>query len=129
MAAGSETQAEDAGNDEPPAKRPVRFPASLGLSVFLPQGSGDGIDVDVWYSDYDKIELALDHSDRKVTGWKRVPYGPVRVHVPLDAAALQSRDGIPVPGARNLILRGELRTTEMEGLEPGTARAQSLSRQ
>ncbi|TKC96504.1 DISARM system helicase DrmA [Polyangium fumosum] len=120
LAAGSESSAEDAGQDEPEPKRPVRFPASMGLSVFLPPGQGDAVLVDVGYADYDKIEVAIDHTDKKKPGWKRVPHGPVRVAVPLDAALLQSKDGIPVPGSRGLVLRGELRTTEMEGLDPGT---------
>ncbi|WP_437562975.1 DISARM system helicase DrmA [Sorangium sp. So ce542] len=120
LAAGSESQNEDAGNEEPEPKRPVRFPASMGLSVFLPPGNDDTIHVDVWYADYDKIEVALDHTDKKVPGWKRVPYGPVRVAVPLDPSVLQQKDGIPVPGSRNLILKGELRTTAMDGLDPGT---------
>ena len=29
----------------------------MGLSVFLPPGKSDAIEVDVWYADYDKIEL------------------------------------------------------------------------
>lgn len=120
LAAGSESQAEDAGTEEPEAKRPVRFPASMGLSVFLPPGKGDVLDVDVWYADYDKVEVSIDRSDTKKVGWKRIPYGPVHVSVPLDAKTLQKGGGILVPGSRGLVLRGELRTTEMEGLEPGT---------
>jgi len=121
IAGGSEEpKAEDAGSDDPEPKRPVRFPASMGLSVFLPPGKGDAIDVDVWYADYDKIELPHEHSERMVAGWKRVPYGPVRVSVPLDAAVLQTKDGIGVPGSRGLLLKGELRTTDMDGLAPGT---------
>lgn len=120
LASGSESQAEDAGNDEPEPKRPVRFPASMGLSVFLPPGEGDAIDVDIWYADYDKIKMPREHSERHVDGWKRVPYGPVRVRVPLDAKVLEGREGVPVPGSRGLILRGELRTTQIESLAPGT---------
>ncbi len=132
LAAGSESQAEDAGTEEPEPKRTVRFPASMGLSVFLPpsldgaasgpkpQGEGDTIDVDVWYADYDKIEVALEHSDKKAAGWKRVPHGPVRVPVPLDPKALAKKEGLPVPGTRGLVLKGELRRTTMDGLEPGT---------
>jgi hypothetical protein len=121
LSAGSESQAEDAGTEEPEPKRPVRFPASLGMSVFLPAGKDDSIDVDVWYADYDKIEIALDHSDRKVPAWKRVPYGPVRVAVPLDADKIGPKSGgILVPGSRNLVLKGELRTTAMDGLPAGT---------
>lgn len=123
LAAGSESQAEDAGGNEEEnndAKRPVRFPASMGLSVFLPPGKGDAIDVDVSYADYDKVEVALDRDDKKQIGWKRVPHGPAHVSVPLDPSVLQRPEGIPVPGSRGLILRGELRTTDMDGLEPGT---------
>lgn len=118
LSAGSETQAEDAGTEEPEPKRPVRFPASMGLSVLLPPGEGDSLDVDVWYADYDKIKLALERSEREVTGFQRVPHGPVRVRVQLDAARLAQP--IAVPGSRGLILQGELRTTSMDGLDDGT---------
>src|SRR5215207_9766623 len=37
LGAGSDTQSEDAGTTEPEAVRPIRFPASLGLSVYLPR--------------------------------------------------------------------------------------------
>jgi hypothetical protein len=120
LAAVDDKQSEDAGSDEPEPKRPVRFPASMGLSVFLPPGDGDAIHVDVSYADYDKIDVAIDKAEKKQTGWKRVPHGPVRVAVRLDAGTLAQKDGIPVPESRGLVLRGELRTTEMEGLEPGT---------
>ena len=36
LAGGEDEQAEDGGSEEPEPKRPVRFPASMGLSVFLP---------------------------------------------------------------------------------------------
>ncbi|MCU0655245.1 MAG: DISARM system helicase DrmA [Polyangiaceae bacterium] len=120
MAAGSDSQAEDAGNEEPEPKRPVRFPASMGVSVFLPPGEGGTIEVEVWYADYDKIEVALDKEHKKRPAWKRVPHGPLQVTVPLSAEALQGRDGIAVPGSRGLCLRGELRTTRMAGLAEGT---------
>jgi hypothetical protein len=42
------------------------------------------------------------------------------VPVPLDASVLQHKDGIPVPGSRGLVLKGELRSTAMDGLDPGT---------
>jgi hypothetical protein len=120
LAAGGESQAEDAGKDEQEAKRPVRFPASMGLSVFLPaslRGEPDTIDVDVWYADYDKVEIQLDKTDNVRHGWKRVPHGPVRVVVPLDPKKIQKKEGLVVPGARGLLLKGELRTTTMKGLE------------
>jgi hypothetical protein len=90
----------------------------MGMSVFLPPGKGDTVEVDVWYADYDKVEVAVEHTDRKKAGWKRVPHGPVRVTVPLDPKLLSK--GIDVPESRGLTLKGELRTTAMEGLAPGT---------
>jgi hypothetical protein len=126
LAAGSESQADDAGSEEPEPKRPVRFPASMGLSVYLPASSkkaGDALVAEVSYADYDKVEVATDREDKKQNAWKRVAHGPVTVEVPLDEATLQK--GIGVPGSRGLRLQGELRTTEMEGLEPG-ARVLSL---
>lgn len=112
LATGGESQAEDAGVEEPEAKRPVRFPASMGLSVFLPPGQGDALEVDVWYADYDKVEVALDRADKRVIGWKRLPFGPVRTSVPLDAAKLAR--GVPIEQSRGLILRGELRATKID---------------
>jgi hypothetical protein len=126
LAAGSESQADDAGSEEPEPKRPVRFPASMGLSVYLPASSkkaGDALVAEVSYADYDKVEVATDREDKKQNAWKRVAHGPVTVEVPLDEATLQK--GIGVPGSRGLRLQGELRTTEMEGLEHG-ARVLSL---
>ncbi|UJR84192.1 DISARM system helicase DrmA [Sandaracinus amylolyticus] len=126
LGAGSESQAEDAGSEEPEAKRPVRFPASMGLSVYLPKAPSsarDALEVEVWYADYDKIEIATDREERKDRAWTRVPHGPVRFPVPLDQAALT--EGVPVPGAVGLEIRGELRSTEMDGLGAG-ARVLSL---
>lgn len=120
LAAGDDTQTEDAGSADQEPKRPVRFPASMGLSLFLPPGAGDAIEVDVWYADYDKIKVAIEHSEREVNGYKRVPHGPVRATVPLEPEVLQSKGGINVKGSRGLVVKGELRTTEMEGLDPAT---------
>lgn len=125
LAAGSESQEQDAGNDTPEPKRPARFPASMGLSVFLPPGDGDAIEVEVRYADYAKEDLAEDHEKRKKVGWRRVPHEPIPVSVPLDRTALESREGVVVPGSVGLRLRGELRTTRIEGL-PDDARVLSL---
>lgn len=125
LAAGGESQAEDAGVTEAESKRDVRFPASMGLSVFLPKGEGDFLEVEVRYADYDKIEVAEDQEHRKKTGWKRIAHAPPPVRVPLDRTALESAAGIPVPGSRGLVLRGELRTTDIDALPEG-ARILSL---
>lgn len=125
LAAGNEVQTEDAGSQEPEAKRPLRFPASLGMSVFLPAGSGDALQAEISYADYEKIEVPLERDDRLHVGWRRIPRGPVRLTVPLERPILESPQGIPVPGSGGLFLRGELRQAELEGLPQG-ARVVSL---
>lgn len=127
FAAGSESQAEDAGTQDPEPARPIRFPASMGLSVYLPEAkAGDEtLEVEVSFANYDPVPIAEDTEDKTKTGWKRVPFGPVRVPVPLDADKLAA--GIDVPGSVSIVLIGELRSMEMEGLgEDGRARVLSL---
>ena len=122
----NDTQAEDAGGNEQDAtKRPVRFPASMGLSVFLPPGDGDQLEVDLWFADYDKIEIAEDREEKKSVGWQRVPHHESRINIPLDRVVLEGREGIAVPNTSGLRFRGELRTTDIEGMPKG-ARMLSL---
>jgi hypothetical protein len=115
LAAGSESGAEDAGSDEPEAKRKQRFPASMGLSVFLPParaGEVDELIVHVSYAEYVKQEIAEDNESRAKIGWRRVPCGPYPVRVPLDPVALTN--GIRWDASPMLILRGELRETTID---------------
>lgn len=125
LAGGSESQAEDAGSSEPEAKRPQRFPASLGLSVFLPPAPVDGddaIEVEIAYADYVKepLDPGGDAKEsgrgRGLVGWRRVPRGPYRVKVPLQAETLASSEGIRCPDDLQLCFRGELRATQLDGL-------------
>ena len=46
FAAGSDTQSEDAGAEEPEPARPIRFPASMGLSGICPQNRRAGCPLD-----------------------------------------------------------------------------------
>ncbi|MCA9610381.1 MAG: DISARM system helicase DrmA, partial [Myxococcales bacterium] len=116
LASDNDSQAEDAGEAEPETKRPVRFPASMGLSVFLPAGEGDHLTVDLRFADYDKVEVAEDHERRKSWGWKRVPHEESGIVIPLDRAVLEGPAGVAVPNTNGLRFRGELRTTEIEGV-------------
>jgi hypothetical protein len=117
LAAGSDSQAEDAGTQEPEPARPIRFPASMGVSVYLPPAAASGtdyIDLEVCYADYDPIEIAEDTEDKKKIGWKRVPRGPLSIRLALDANQL--RQGTGVPESVGLRIVGELRSMSMEGL-------------
>jgi hypothetical protein len=120
LGAGSDSLLEDAGQEEAPQKRRLHFPASMGLSFYLPPGSGDSLEVDVSFADYAPVEEALETTDKVTTLWKRVPYGPRTVRVPLDAAVLASREGVRVPDTNGIVLRGELRDTRGAGLPKGT---------
>ena len=126
LAAGSDTQAEDAGTQEDEPVRPIRFPASMGLSLYLPLAKQqDTIEVSVSFAHYDPIEIAEDTERKKRDGWKRVPFGPIRMSVALEPRALAR--GIEIPGSIGLVLVGELRETVMDGLgDDGRARVLSL---
>lgn len=123
LASGGESKAVDAGADEPEAKRRQHFPASMGLSAFLPPGPTDGsdsVEVVVSWADYVVEEISEDRSERTKRGWRRVPRGPYVVRVPLDKELLSSTEGVRWPESTGLCFRGELQTTNMDGLEPGT---------
>lgn len=120
---GTDSKAEDAGSHEPDSKRRQHFPASMGLSAFLPPGPVDGsdhIEVEVSWADYVPEDISEDHSDQTKKGWKRLPRGPYTVQVPLDGEVLSSKQGVRWPESTGLCFRGELRTTDMEGLAAGT---------
>jgi hypothetical protein len=95
----------------------------MGLSAFLPPGPIDGtdfIEVDVSWADYVPEDIFEDRSDKPKRGWKRVPRGPYNVKVPLDDKLLSSDCGVCWPDSTGLCFHGELRTTDMDGLERGT---------
>jgi len=129
LAAGSDSQAEDAGKEEIEAKRPHRFPASMGLSVFLPAPAPgtatDHIEVELTYAEYIKEDIAEDNENKARVGWRRVPHSPPKFNVPLDPRVLGGPDGFRWPEATGLRIRGELRSTDIDGLPPG-ARVLSL---
>lgn len=128
LAAGTEGQADDEGAAEPEPARAARFPASMGLSVFLPPApseGGDFIEVEINYADYDPIEIYEDTKSNAKVGWKRVRHRPPAVKVPLDPAVLGAAAGVSIPGTVGLRLRGELRTTDLEDF-PSGARMLSL---
>lgn len=123
LAVGVEGQADDEGVVEPEPSRTRRFPASMGLSVYLPPARGetaDFIEVAIRYANYDPVEIYEDTKANAFTGWKRVAHAPDPVKVPLDRERLRHPDGISIPGTVGLRIRGELRTTDHEGFERGT---------
>jgi hypothetical protein len=85
-----------------------------------PTDGSDHIEVEVSWADYVPEEISEERSDKTKRGWKRVPRGPYTVKVPLDEKLLASKNGVRWPESTGICFRGELRTTDMDGLEPGT---------
>jgi hypothetical protein len=128
MGMGDDVSAEEANAEEQEPKQRKFYPASFGVSVLLPSAAScKQISAEVSFAQYIREKQNLDiNPDRPKTCWRRVPQAPVSVDVPLDASVI--RDGIAVPNAQGVTLRGQLvEITEAArlGLPVGT-RALSL---
>lgn len=115
--AGPDTDEEEGTGQEPEARRPKFFPASIGLSVFLPPKLTSSLTATLRYADYD-IQDQPEEEDRSRKAWVRVNQSPVRVDVPLDAEKLEA--GIACPGTNGLVLVGKLGPVDAPGVETGT---------
>jgi len=135
---------EDSSGPEPSPKQKNRLPASLGLTVFLPPAPDAGaVTALVRFAEYEpELEEPAENAEegseggdsgshgdskgdrkRRRTLWRRLPRGPFRVDVPLEASKL--RAGLPLPEMPGVRLQGLLEETRAPGLAPGT-RALSL---
>jgi len=125
---GDDTSTEDAGAEEQEPKQRKMFPASLGVSVFLPPaGELDHIDVTISFAQYAAEWVKQEgKAGRGLKHWRRVPYGPLSVKVPLDPKRLA--EGLLVENTVGVYLIGRLapiHNCEKVGVPPGT-RALSL---
>ncbi len=105
---------------EPEPKQKNTFPASMGMSVFLPKaaGSDDAVEVTVSFAEYVLEDRERDEGKRKQKVWRRVPQPPRTVRVPLDSAQMEKGRSLPdTPGIR---VCGELEAADAPGLPPGT---------
>jgi Helicase conserved C-terminal domain len=116
LAAGADEDDEEADAADPSPKRRQFFPASMGLSVFLPPGSGGSVEATVRWADYEPV--AHEDDKRAAPVWRRKPCAPAPVELPLDAKALIQ--GVPVPGVDGVRLVGQLREATAPGLPAGT---------
>lgn len=112
----------DAGH-EPEPKQIVLFPASMGLSVLLPPGKGDHVDVTITFAEYVREDLERPDGGRKRVAWRRVPQPPRSVTIPLDDKKLLK--GVFLPDTPGIVVRGKLETADVPGLPP-KARALSV---
>ncbi|HEY9422780.1 MAG TPA: hypothetical protein VIW92_15300, partial [Thermoanaerobaculia bacterium] len=135
LAVGPDEDAEDAepGAESEP-KQKNRLPASMGLTVLLPPGSGDDVvKATVRFADYvpeeQEEEGEQEEEKKKATRqvWRRVPRPPVTAEVRLRPGAVAK--GFELPGTDGIWLRGRLKTMEgapdLRPVPPGT-RALSL---
>ena len=121
--------AEDDDDEPPPENEPKQknvFPASMGMSVFLPpaDASDDAIQVTVSFAEYVLEDRESGEARKKQKVWRRVPQPPRSVMLALDPKVIE--DGKPLPDTPGLRVCGELVTTaDVPGLPPG-ARALSI---
>ena len=124
LGAGSDEDEEETAGSEPEPKQRRRLPASMGLSVLLPQSEGaDAVEVTVTYADYSLEEATDEATGRTRRQWRRHPEDRAVVTVPLDEVTVG--DGVEVPDSGGLRLAGKLGQADAPGVPAGT-RALSL---
>jgi hypothetical protein len=120
LGVGPDEEDENDDAPEPEPKQKSAFPASLGLSVFLPKAAGKDqtIEVSVGFAEYVREERETGDGKKKQSVWRRVPQ-PVRsVRLVLDEAAVEK--GVSLPDTPGLRVCGKLEEADAPGLPPGT---------
>jgi len=123
LGVGDDVSADDASTEEQEPKQRKTFPASMGFSVLLPPaGEIDAVDVTISFARYERERIK--EEGEKGPGrvhWRRVPYGPEVVKVPLDSKTIAK--GITVPNTIGAKLIGRLATItdgDPVGIDSGT---------
>jgi hypothetical protein len=116
---GDEDEDETVQETEPKQKN--LYPASLGMSVFLPP-LGDRIRVTVSFAEYVREQADSGEGKRQAV-WRRVPLPPATVELTLEQAAIET--GVRLPDTRGIRVCGKLERGDAPGLPEGT-RALSL---
>jgi hypothetical protein len=125
FASGSDSDDEEQSEPSPEPKVPKLLPASIGLSVLLPPGEGDAVQITLHYAEYlpGTADETPEGAKKPPQQWQRYPRRPVRLRVVLDPAKLSK--GEEIPGSEGLWLEGRLAPADAPGLAEGT-RALSL---
>jgi hypothetical protein len=105
---------------EPEPKQKNTFPASIGMSVFLPSAdqSDDSVQVSVSFAEYILEDRETGEGKKKQKVWRRVPQPTRTVSVPLDPAQIEK--GRPLPDTPGIRICGELEAADAPGLPTGT---------
>ncbi len=124
LAAGNDETEEETAGAEPEPKQKNRLPASMGMSVLLPQGPAtETITATLSWAEYLQEEREEPNAKRKQRVWRRVARGPVSVDVPLDKKKVAT--GVRITQFPGVVIKGKLAEAEAPGLPKGT-RALSL---
>ena len=103
--AGDDETSDDAGSQEPEPKQKKRFPASMGMSVFVPAGAST-VAARVTFAEYVREARAIEGRKSKAWVWRRLARDPISVAVPLDAKVLA--EGVRLPSTSGIWLRGKI---------------------
>ena len=120
-AAGDDETEEETGGSSPEPKKKNFMPASMGLTVFIPQGVKQ-IEAIVRYADYYRPEVEDPATGKTKHGkqWIRRPMGPTTQVIDLTDDSLET-DGIGVSNSRGLVLAGQMKpVTGMAHIPDGT---------
>ncbi|HEX2880249.1 MAG TPA: DNA/RNA helicase, partial [Polyangiaceae bacterium] len=119
LAAGNDETEEETEGSVPEPKKKNFMPASIGLTVFVPQGVKT-IQATIRYANYDKIDEEPPRKDKKRKIWKRVPIPPVTETINLHDGSLDD-EGIAVKDAGGLRLQGQVKPLSgINGIPDGT---------
>jgi len=115
-------EADEPEPGDPDPKQRKFYPASMGMSVLLPEGV-ESVTARVSFADYAMFEEELPAEGkrkrkRKVKRWRRTPLVSTPIEVPLDTRNLQR--GIPVPNTSGIVLQGRVEDTVLPGVKPAT---------
>jgi len=125
LGTGTDDEDENEPAPEPEPKQKNNYPASLGLSVFLPAESqaNETITATVSFAEYVKEDRETGERRKKQTVWRRVPQPDRVIAIPLKAADIEQ--GRSLPDTSGLRVRGKIEAADAPGLADGT-RALSL---
>jgi|GEM_PF-3478867 len=121
LGVGADDEDENETAPEPEPKQKNNFPASMGMSVLLPE-HGDEITATVSFAEYVREERDGGDQKKRVV-WRRAPHPPRTVVLRLETAAIE--EGKSLPDTVGIRVCGKLEPADAPGLEPGT-RALSL---
>jgi hypothetical protein len=122
LAAGDDDFEEETAGQEPEPKQRRRFPASMGLTVLVPEGA-TAVDATVSYADYLPETIKADGAGHGRLHWRRMERETKTVRVELTAKVVGK--GVEVPGSGGVWVRGTLQPATGRDLPEGT-RALSL---